>query len=601
MASPAATDSNSAPSPTATTIFTNGRFFISADSFKRTTTATTGSPGSVHPEPAPQASFADCMITTDSKIAFVGPTDHPAVAGALAAGASTVDLGGRIVLPGFVDGHMHLMLMGQFLKAVDLGKCKNLDGIRSTIRTWAAAHPAAERIVCRGWMHSMTDGAALASMLEDLDARPIYVSAKDLHSTWCSWAALAELGVDAATPEVPGGSIARDAGGNPTGLLSEAANINLVWPHLARIATLDERIERLEAAFAEYTASGYTGLVDMAMDETAWEAVQALLKRRAARGDPPPPCRLAAHWLVAPKGTDAAAEAAHFAQVDRAAALRDQFNLTTSPACRIAGIKLICDGVIDACTAALSEPYTSAPHTSGGDPLWPRAALLPVVRRAAQHGLQIALHAIGDAAITTAIDVLEETAAAASAGGTHAPPHRPRIEHLELASARDAARLGALGITASIQPAHADPWVLRAWPALLGASRCGRAFAYGEFHACGAPLALGSDAPTAPHGVWGAWHTAVTRASAREPAYAVRVNERFRLDVATVAAAQTAGAAYSCCLDGVAGRLERGLSADFVVVDLEWAADSVARGRVLETWFEGRKVFDAAAAGGQPV
>ncbi|GME42888.1 hypothetical protein GTA08_BOTSDO10170 [Neofusicoccum parvum] len=547
-----------------TTIFENGRFF-------------TASGGPKQPE---NPTFAECMVVTGSKISFVGSSTDPAVQQARDAGASTQDLDGRLVVPGFVDGHMHLMLMGQSLTSVPLDACRSLDDIRGAIRTWAAAHPAAPRIFCRGWMHSMTDGAAPASALDDLDARPIFINSKDLHSTWCSSAALAEMGVDARFADVPGGQIARDEAGRPTGLLSEAANINIVWPHVARVASVEERVERLEAAFAEYSRAGYTGVVEMAMDETAWAALQELLQRRRERGLPPPPVRVAAHWLINPKDT----EAENVAQVDRAAALHAQFNLAASPSCRIAGIKVICDGVIDACTAALTEPYSS--NSVDCPTIWAASALAPVVRRAASAGLQVALHAIGDAAIKMAIDALE-------AATSTTPLRRPRIEHLELASAADAARLGRLGITASVQPGHADPAILRAWPRLLGPHRCRRAFAYADFLAAGAALALGSDAPTAPHPVWAGWYTATTRRSARERgAYDVAVNEEFRLGLATVVAAQTAGAAWSCYADGLAGRLEEGLSADFVVLDVEWVPEKVAEGKVVQTWFEGRKVFD---------
>ncbi|KAL0264853.1 hypothetical protein SLS55_000806 [Diplodia seriata] len=578
---------------TTTTVFQNGRFF-------------TASGGPKQPE---KPSFAECMITHGDKISFVGPASSAAVQNALAAGASTRDVGGRVVVPGFVDGHMHLMLMGQALTAVELGGCESLDDIRSAIRAWAAANPGASQIFCCGWMHSMTgDAPPTAALLDDLDPRPIFINAKDLHSTWCSSSALAAMAIDENSPEVPGGTISRDEKGKPTGLLSEAANINLVWPYVARVATMDERVERLEAAFAAYSAAGHTGVVEMAMDETAWGALQELMRRRRANALPPPPVRVAAHWLISPKDT----EAENVAQVDRAAELHAQFNLETSPSFRIAGIKVICvrnplllshlstttnppqDGVIDACTAALSEPYSS--NGTNCAPIWSDAQLQPVVRAAASHGLQIALHAIGDAAITTAIDALEEAATTSSQ-----PLRRPRIEHLELASARDAARLGALGITASIQPGHADPAILRAWPALLdggGSHRCGRAFAYADFLRHGAALALGSDAPTAPHAVWGGWYTATTRRSAREREYAAVVNEEWRLGLATVVAAQTAGAAWSCYADGTCGRLEEGLSADFVVVEgLEgWRAEEVADAGVKETWFEGRLVFDAAAA-----
>ncbi|OJD34445.1 amidohydrolase ytcj-like [Diplodia corticola] len=586
-----------------TTVFQNGRFFTALG-------------GPKQPE---KPSFAECMITHGDKISFVGPVSSAAVQDALAAGASTRDVGGRVVVPGFVDGHMHLMLMGQALTAVALDGCKSLDDIRAAIRAWAAANPAASLIFCCGWMHSMTGAAPpTAALLDDLDPRPIFINAKDLHSSWCNSAALAAMAIDEHTPEVPGGTISRDERGKPTGLLSEAANINLVWPYVARVATVDERVERLEAAFTAYSAAGYTGLVEMAMDETAWGALQELMHRRRANGLPPPPVRVAAHWLISPKDT----EAENVAQVDRAAELHAQFNLETSPSFRIAGIKVICDGVIDACTAALSEPYS---NNVDCPPIWSPAQLQPVVDRAASHGLQVALHAIGDAAITLAIDALESasTSSSSSPSPSASPPpplRRPRIEHLELASARDAARLGALGITASIQPGHADPAILRAWPRLLGPppspppppspshhhggkegeegkDRCGRAFAYADFLRHGAALALGSDAPTAPHAVWGGWYTATTRRSARERDYGIVVNEEFKLGLATVAAAQTAGAAWSCFADGVCGRLEVGLSADFVVVDgLEgWRPEEVADARVRETWFEGGLVFDAAA------
>ncbi|KAF4533876.1 Amidohydrolase ytcj-like [Lasiodiplodia theobromae] len=555
---------------TTTTVFQNGRFF-------------TASGGPKQPE---KPTFAECMITQDGKISFVGPASSAAVTEAVAAGAETRDVGGRVVVPGFVDGHMHLMLMGQALTAVPLDNCKSLDDIRAAIRAWAAANPAAPHIFCRGWMHSMTGAEPpTAAWLDDLDPRPIFINAKDLHSTWCNSAALVDMGIDEKTPEVPGGTISRDAAGKPTGLLSEAANINLVWPHVARVATVEDRVERLEAAFAAYSAAGYTGVVEMAMDETAWEALQELLRRRSASGLPPPPVRVAAHWLISPKDT----EAENVAQVDRAAELHAQFNIDTSPSFRIAGIKVICDGVIDACTAALTEPYSN--NNVDCPTIWSPTQLLPVVQRAASHGLQVALHAIGDAAITTAIDALE------TASTPSQPLRRPRIEHLELASARDAARLGALGITASIQPGHADPAILRAWPSLLGTHRCGRAFAYADFLHHGATLALGSDAPTAPHEPWGGWYTATTRRSARERGYQVTVNEEWKLGLATVVAAQTAGAAWSCYAEGVCGRLEVGLSADFVVVEgLEgWEVERVADVRVGETWFEGRKVFDAKA------
>ncbi|KAI1469048.1 amidohydrolase 3 [Daldinia caldariorum] len=537
------------------TLFHNGRFFQS--------------------EPKGESySFANTMLIDESgKITHVGDIHDEDILAAERAGVTKHDISGRIVLPGFIDGHMHFLMLGQSLQKAGLEACKNLQDIRQTIKEFAAAHPSAARIMCKGWMHSMTNGEALASMIDDLDPRPIFIDSKDLHSTWCNSAALKELGVqDMADPE--GGKIHRDENGKASGLLSEAAAVTIVWPHIAKVAPMEEKLAALKAAVEAYNASGYTGLVEMAMDENAWEALQILRKREKLS------IRIAIHWLITPRKM----EAENLAQVDRAIELNRQFNMENSPDCRVVGIKVIGDGIIDGCTAGLSEPYTS--NGVSCDPIWSLAELGPVVRKADRAGLQCALHAIGDQTIRVAIDALEQNAT---------PGRRHRIEHLELASPEDAKRLGKLGITASIQPVHADPAILRAWPSLLGPSRCERAFAYKDFADGGAVLALGSDSPTAPHAPLRNAYTATTRRSAREPDLTDRVNPHFALDLAAAIAAGTEGSAYSCFADRFTGKLEAGRMADFVVVDMEWDASKLLEARVLETWFNGKKVFDAKA------
>ncbi|KFY03169.1 hypothetical protein V490_00262 [Pseudogymnoascus sp. VKM F-3557] len=538
------------------TVFRSGRFFT-ASLEGGTTTA--------------ESEFAECMIVEDGIISHVGSCKDTEVIQAQDSGATTHDLGDRIILPGFIDGHMHLLLMGQSLTKVDLGPCNNLEDIRNTIKQFAEEHPDLPRILCRGWMHSMTGGEALASMLDDLDPRPIFIDSKDLHSSWCNTAALDEMGVQ-DMPDPSGGSISRDSEGKASGLLSEAAAVLMVWPHIAKVSPMEEKVNALRAAFKAYSAAGYTGVVEMAMDENGWEALQLLRQQEGKLA-----VRLAAHWLIAPSKT----EEDNLKQVDRAIELHKKFNAETSPDCRIAGIKVICDGVIDACTAALLEPYSNGVSC---DTLWPAAMLDPVVKKADAAGLQCALHAIGDGAIRTAIDSLEKN-------GT--PGRRHRIEHLELASPRDAKRLGQLGITASIQAVHADPAILRAWPKLLGEERCGRRFAYKDFQDGGATLALGSDAPTAPYAPLPNLYTATTRRSAREPDSVEKVNPHFALSLASAISAATAGSAYSCFADVWTGRLVKGMKADFVVMDMEWDSEKLLKAKVRETWFEGVKVFDA--------
>ncbi|KAF2279885.1 amidohydrolase family protein-like protein [Westerdykella ornata] len=533
-----------------TLLFINGRFFNGADS---------------------AASFSTAMVVKDGKIAYIGPSDSPEIQ-MYKNTAVTQDLRNSFILPGFLDGHCHFLLLGQALHKVKLDGCNDLSEIRQRIKTYAFENPEKERILCSGWMHSMTNGEAKASMLDDLDPRPIFIDSKDLHSAWCNSAALAEMGVqNMADPA--GGSIERDEIGNPSGLLSEAAAILIVWPHLAKVATMEEKKGALRAAVAAYHQVGVTGCIDMAMDENAWEAILALREELGGHL----PLRIAAHWIVLP----GEGEAHRLEQVTRAVELFHQFNKETSPDLRIVGIKIICDGVIDACTAALTEPHSH--NGESPDPIWTPDMLAPVVKKACEAKLQCALHAIGDQAVHNAINALE-------AYGK--PGQRHRIEHLELTSPQDAARLGKLGITASVQPVHADPAILRAWPKLLGPERLKRAFAYKEFADNGAVLAIGSDCPTAPHAPMSNLYVATTRKSARQPdAGDLPVNENFRLGVAQALSAATRGTAWSCFEEERLGSLEVGKEADFVVVDMSFEAEDLLHAKVRQTWFGGKQVF----------
>ncbi|RHZ58823.1 hypothetical protein CDV55_106458 [Aspergillus turcosus] len=514
-----------------------------------------------------------CMVIEDDKIAYIGSeTDSPVAQAKQAPGVEIVDLQRRTVIPGFIDGHMHLLLFGASLSKIDLGHCTSLTDIRSTIKAAAAARPHAPRLFCRGWMHAMTDGQALASMLDDLDPRPIFIDSKDLHSAWCNTAALRELGV-AEMEDPAGGIIHRGEDGLPSGLLSEAAAVNIAWPHVAAVASAEEKMGFVRRAVEAYNAAGYTGVVEMATDENVWGTMLALREREQVS------LRLAAHWIITPAATVEDC----LAQVDRAIELHALYNARSSPDFRIAGIKVICDGVVDACTAALLRPYAHAVEGQENcEPLWPADMLRAVVAKADAAGLQCALHAIGDATVRLAIDTLAEV-------GT--PGRRHRIEHLELTAPEDAARLGQLGITASVQPVHADPAILRAWARLLGEERCARAFAYAEFAAHAAPLAIGTDSPTAPHLPLRNLYTATTRRSAREPDSTATVNPQFKLSLLQAVSAATAGSAYSCFADGFTGSLEVGKKADFAVVEMEWEAEKLLEASVCETYFDGRRVY----------
>jgi predicted amidohydrolase YtcJ len=517
-------------------------------------------------EPPPAA-----LVVDGERISFVGDlTGARAVAGAT---ADVVDLSGGALLPGFVDAHTHLLMSGEAQLRAYLTDAPDLAAIRKRLTDWRGRNPDAPRVLGRGWLFSAVPGGRpTREMLDDdFPDVPVYLDANDYHSCWVNTAALAELGVTRDTPDPVGGRIVRDPEGEAIGHLEETAVQTLVWPFLADQASDADRDAALAAAVAAYTESGVTTAVDMALDAAALAAMQRA--ERSGTLD----IRVVAHWLVPrPGGT-----AGHLAEVARAAELA---RTVRSAHLRVAGIKLIVDGVIDGCTAALLEPYADG---SNAEPIWDLDALIPVVTAADAAGLQIAMHAIGDRAVRIALDALEH---AAEENGPR--PRRHRIEHLEYVDPADIPRLAALGVTASMQPVHADPAIMPNWLQQLGPARAGRGFAWPEYTAAGALLAFGTDAPTAPHAPLPNMFIANTRRSALDPGLPPYL-PHFAVPLAEAVRHGTADAAQACGEDAALGRLRPGAFADLVVLDrdpFDSVAEELLDTRVARTVVGGRTV-----------
>ncbi|KAL4876648.1 amidohydrolase 3 [Aspergillus karnatakaensis] len=523
--------------------------------------------------PSPLASeadnFVDCMVIDEGHIVYVGTFDKAGVP----EDATVIDLQHRIVMPGFIDGHVHILQYGLSLRKVDLIQCSSVEQIRETIKNYAEDHPSVPRILCKGWLQAVIDNEPLAILLDDIDPRPIYIEASDLHAIWCNSAALNELQAN-TTPDPLGGKIHRDEHGQATGLLTEGAVMNFVWPFLERVTPAEDKLAALDTAIKSYSAAGYTGAVDMAMSEDSWEILN--LYRRDHKFS----FHLAVHWLI-PFSDN---QETNFRYVDRAIELRQKH---TDPDFYIAGIKLMCDGVVDGCTAALHLPYGGNPDPVA--PIWPTDLMTAVIERADAAGLQVAIHAIGDLAVHQSIAILSSLTPPKL---NTQSPRRHRIEHLELTTPEDATRLGSLGIIASIQPVHTDPAHFKAWPTLIGKERCKRAFAYKDFLSGGAKIAIGTDAPTADHLPFHNLYYATMRRSIVEPENLELLNPEFGMELVQAVAGATEGAAYARFAEAWTGRLDVGLSADFVVVDVPWEKERLLEGRVWETWYRGVKVFD---------
>lgn len=232
-------------------------------------------------------------------------------------------------------------------------------------------------------------------------------------------------------------------------------------------------------------------------------------------------------------------------------------------------------------------------------PIWPASKLFPVVDLADALDLQIAIHAIGDAAVENALNALEH---AVETNGPK-PDRRNRIEHLEMVSIESIQRLTRLGVIASLQPTHADPASLENYRKMLGEDeRVDRLWPTTEYVDAGSHVAFGSDPPSAPYPALPNIYSATTRKSLSKPHHCSRDDakvvalERYKIPLETSIRFYSLGTAYSTRDEIEYGSLEPGKKADFCVLDIDPFRDGVmglreAQEAVGETWMSGERVW----------
>lgn len=381
-------------------------------------------------------------------------------------GAARIELKGGTLLPGFIEGHAHVEGLGTKSLQVDLGGCKTIEEALQRVKAWAAAHPEGW-IVGRGWDQNRWPGKSFPTARE-LNAatggRPALLSRVDGHAVWVNSAALKAAGVTRATRDPEGGQILRDGSGEPIGILVDRAK-ELVWKMLPKPSTA-ERERRLLAGLDTLMKHGFSAVADMGVDGGAL----ALYRKLAAAGRLP--IRV-------------------FAYLNHDSRLMMQELRGRRPAAptffQIQGVKFYMDGALGSRGARLLEPYADAPGQVGLL-VTPPAKVENGAAVTLRAGYQPAIHAIGDAANRVALDVLERASRKASKAV------RARIEHAQIVAPEDAARFGALGVIASVQPVHCTSdhsWT----PARIGSKRLDSAFPWRRFLEGGAVLSFGSDAP----------------------------------------------------------------------------------------------------------
>jgi hypothetical protein len=390
-----------------------------------------------------------------------------------------IDAGGRLLLPGFIDSHNHIMF-GSDPGIVSLSGAASWEEMRGRISAFAAGHPDLEWIEGEGWNYSVVPGGGLPSArdLEGLTGgRPAFLVSYDSHTVWLNREAMRRLGVGRGTERLPFGEVERDRRtGEPTGLLQSFATLGLSPSGRAALRAVlpsysdGRRSLRLRRNLSVAAGFGITTIVE----PQAFLEDLPLLARARAEGGPHPRLQVA---LFHPRGTTGA-DLARFQEARR---------LYADDGLRVAAIKLYIDDVIEPHTAALLEPYSDRPGERG-DTLYTPDEFREVVTRIDALGFQMFIHAIGDRGIRTALDALE---AARRANGPRDARHQ--LVHVECLAPADVPRFAALGVTACMQPRHCAPDITAAWAAAVGPERARHAWAFRSLRDAGALLAFASD------------------------------------------------------------------------------------------------------------
>lgn len=476
-----------------------------------------------------------------------------------------VDMRGQTILPGLIDAHLHLQGYALSLQKINCGTA-TLEECLHRVAARAAQTPSGEWILGHGWNQNEWGGWPSAA---DLDAvapdHPVYLTAKSLHAAWANTRALKLAGIAAGASDPRDGQIQRDARGQPSGILLESA-ADLVSRHVPEpdVESLANAIELAQRALWEF---GLTGVHDFDRRD-CFVALQQLhsegrLKLRVIKNLPV-------------ELLDQACELG----------LRTGFG---DEWLRIGSIKAFMDGALGPRTAAMFQPYDGEPDNRGMLN-YDSERLLELARKAADAGLGMTVHAIGDKANHEVLDAYEHLRAYEAE--KRLPPLRHRIEHVQLLHADDAMRLAQLNVVASMQPLHATSDMLMA-DAYWG-ERAALSYAWKTQLDAGAPLAFGSDAPVESPNPFLGIHAAVTRrrADGSPGPEGWRPNQRLELQQALEG--YTLGAAYAAYTEQRQGKLADGCFADLIVLHedpFSVEPDQLGRLRPSATMIDGEWVY----------
>ena len=492
---------------------------------------------------------AEAIGIAEGKVVVTGSEDEVRVAAAPS--ARLVEAGSVAVVPGLHDFHLHLIGMARARRTVDLEGARSIDDVVTAIASASAVTPSDSWVRGDGWHTEILEPSQLGRLTSVLEGRPALLRSHDRHSAWASSSALQAAGIAPDTADPPGGRFERDAAGRLNGLLRESA-ADLVVDMAPRL--VGERLnEALGEVAAELSGLGITGATD-AGDPTVANGHG----RYAALGDSFANLSdaqavfdgsLRVTINLPADGIDAAA----------GMGLRTGQPLSDGGAMRVGWAKLFADGALGSRTAALFDPYTCGERDDdrGILRLGP-GELDDLVGRSRRAGIGLAIHAIGDRAVSEALDALAR-------GRARSDDQAPdRIEHAQLVRRADRMRFATLGVTASLQPIHVPSDRKAAEECWAG--RLEDAYAYRSMAATGALLALGSDAPIETANPWHGIYAAVRRAAPGDASSPWTPEETLTPE--TALCAYTLGPALAAGRADL-GQLRPGARADLAVLNID--------------------------------
>jgi len=523
-----------------------------------------------------QRPWADAVAIKGDRIAWVG--DEKGAEAKIGPSTRVIDAGGKMLLPGFIDSHFHVLLGGNpdVLRIQNAGSLKD---IQQQVRDFAGKRPDLKWIEVEGWNYSAFPHGTLptAKDLEGLTGgRPAFLVAYDYHTIWMNREALKEFGVTRQTTKVIfAEKVEQDAHGEPTGIVTGFGSTGLS--------------EDAEAELRKHLPSHGPGQVERSIQWNVSQAVKAgittivdpqsyledleIYDRLRKQGKLPARLQVA---LFHRRGTSEAT----LQKFDEA---RKQYN---DDWLRVAAVKLYIDDVIEPHTAALLEPYADRPDTRG-ELDYPPEEFKRVVDRLDKMKFQVFIHSIGDRGIRTALDAIEY---AEKQNGPR--DRRDELIHIECLNEKDIPRFHQLGVIACMQPRHCAPDITGQWAKAVGPQRWRYAWAFRSLRDSGATLAFASDWNVAEMEPLIGIYTALTRKGLDGQPEGGWIPEQT-IDLETALRAYTINGAYANFVDNNRGSITPGKYADLVLISenlFKIPAEKIKDVKVEWTMVGGRQV-----------